>query len=304
MVSGKNMTDGFLPYMTRPVPNTLPYDFVIQDILKMSSTQLEAFLEPSESNPWLSSTAPIPTFENDELPSILRSLLDVGPDQIQPQTTTTTPKQQLFSPGPLAMSTPTGITDSPLVEPLVSPIYQNLLIHTSDITDAMSNPCTMSDLTRSMRSDVADITRFNLAGATTSSVAGKTEPNMIGETPKPTPKKTKTKGIKETPPQTRPLPINVPPVTPPAGSNHTLKGNTLITHMTQSTLKKLQVDLDDTITWYKIPTPIAPTAYYKGKDDKPLSSLAAKVKIVSHNKDNIDPKITQRTTLQSLIHKP
>ena len=76
------MTDGFLLYMTGPVPDTLPYDFVIQDILKMSSMQLEAFLEPSESNPWLSSTAPIPTFENDELPSILRSLLDVGPGQI------------------------------------------------------------------------------------------------------------------------------------------------------------------------------------------------------------------------------
>ncbi len=298
------MTDGFLLYTTGPVPDTSPYDFVIQDILKMSSVQLEAFLEPSESNPWLSSTAPIPTFENDKLPSILRSLLDMGPDQIQPQTTTTAPKQQLFSPGPLATSTPTGITDSPLVEPLVSPIYRNPLIHTSDITEAISNPCITSDLARSMRSDIADVTRFNLARATTANIAGEAEPNMTRETPKPTPKKTKTKGIKETPPLTRLLPINMPPVTPPVGSNHALKGNTLITHMTQSTLKKLQVDLDDTITWYKIPTPIAPTAYYKGKDDKPLSSLAAKVKIVSHNKDNIDPKITQRTTLQSLIHKP
>ncbi len=128
------MTDGFLPYTTGPVPNTSPYDFVIQDILKMSSTQLEAFLEPSESNPWLSSTAPIPTFEKDELLSILRSLLDVGPDQIQPQTSTTILKQQLFSPGLLAMSTPTGITDSPLAKPLVSPIYQNPAIHISDIT--------------------------------------------------------------------------------------------------------------------------------------------------------------------------
>ncbi len=64
--------------------------------------------------------------------------------------------------------------------------------------------------------------------------------------------------------------------------------------MTQSTLKRLQADLDDTMPWDKIPTPIAPTTYYKGKDDKPPSSLAAKVKIVSHNKENIDPKITPK----------
>ncbi len=64
--------------------------------------------------------------------------------------------------------------------------------------------------------------------------------------------------------------------------------------MTQSTLKKLQADLDNTIPWDKIPTPIAPTVYYKGKNDKPLSSSATKVKIVSHNKENINPKITPK----------
>ncbi len=213
------MTDGFLPYMTRPVPNTSPYNFVIQDMLKMSSTQLEVFLEPSESNPWLSSTAPMPTFENDELPSILKSLLEEGPDQVQPQTTTTTPRQQLFSPGPLAMSTPTEVTDSPLAEPLVSPIYQNPPIHTSNITDKISNPSTMSDLARLTRSDIADVTKFNFARVTTSNVADKTESNMTGETPKLTPKKAKTRGIKETPPPTRPLPLNIPPMTPPATDN-------------------------------------------------------------------------------------
>ena len=241
----------------------------------------------------------MPTFENDEFPSILKSLLDKGPDQIQPQTTTTTPKQ-LFSPGPLATLTPTGITDSPLAEPLVSPIYWNPPIHTSDITDTISSPCAMSDLAGSMRSDIIDVTKFNFAEATTSNIAGKTEPNVTRETPKPTPKKAKTRGIKETPPPTRPLPLNVPALTPPATDtmgtavlSHAFKGDTPITHMTQSTLKKLQADLDNTIPWDKIPMPIAPTAYYKGKNDKPPSSLATKVKIVSHDKENVDPKITK-----------